>query len=88
MCQNDATEKTGSIKGLLLYPNPANDYIRIKLTGTDKIQDIKISDLAGRIVYNVQQADLINTSALSSGIYFVKVRDEGIYYNGSFIIQR
>ena len=60
----------------------------IKITGKEKIEKVEISDIAGRVVYNAQQVDLINTSLFSSGIYFVKVRNEGVYYNSSFILQK
>ena len=42
-------------KKLLLYPNPAQDYLRIKLNGSDKIEEINILDITGRIVFNSQQ---------------------------------
>jgi hypothetical protein len=69
-----------------VYPNPATDYINVKLSGTLIVSDIYLYDFTGKLIYQTQISnDNINLSAttqidvksLNSGIYFVKLVDSG-----------
>lgn len=61
-------------KDLSVYPNPATSEIYLKITGTDSY-DYEISDISGRVLLSgpLENNDRINVSALSQGVYFVKV---------------
>jgi hypothetical protein len=64
---------------LTLYPNPVKDVLQID-TGEFRINRIEILDLTGRIVqqHRISRSQ-INVSALSQGIYFLKLEtDKGI----------
>jgi len=74
------------------YPNPASGYLMLPLSkGLDEAS-VRITDLAGKIVFSSQvlNADRIelNTSAFSEGIYFVQLQAPGIIDTRKFIIAR
>ena len=73
---------------LLIYPNPAREYVKIEITGIEKVYSILVSDITGRIIFSGNQSNIINTSSFSPGIYFVKTIYDGGSLNGSFIINR
>ncbi len=60
-----------------VYPNPANGYI--KLTSENIINDVKVIDIAGKVLlnnYGVSNTKVeINTNELPGGIYFIHVND-------------
>ncbi len=66
----------------VLFPNPAEDVLYLKLKTTTTNQQISITDLSGREVYkNVipsQTSELIEipVSKLSSGTYFIQLQNE------------
>lgn len=59
---------------LIIYPNPANDFIEIK-TNLD-FTTIVIMDVTGNIVKKTHYQSNINISDLSNGIYFIKLVGE------------
>ena len=61
---------------LVVYPNPANDFITI--SGLTEQTSLKIIDVSGRIISNQiisTENSTINTSNLNSGIYFISLYD-------------
>ena len=62
--------------GIQVFPNPASDFINIKLTKSG-IYDIEIKDIQGRIVLKVENAQSektkININKLSKGSYILSV---------------
>ena len=56
-----------------LYPNPANDELTIE--SANEISEVQIIDLSGNVISHVDYTTQINISALSSGMYIVKVVD-------------
>ena len=73
---------------LLLYPNPANEYVRLKYTGEISISQVIILDITGREIFSVHNSDIIDTTILTTGLYNVKANVEGKWFNGTFIISR
>ena len=64
------------------YPNPVQDVINIKISGSNKIEAIKILDLKGSELYmdeSKTKESFINTSFLSSGVYLLYIKTD----NGS-----
>lgn len=55
------------------YPDPATSIIH--LSGVTDIAELNIYDITGQRMMQQTNADLINVSALSSGIYTLHVRD-------------
>ena len=61
-------------QAIFMFPNPAEgDYVYL----TNTIHNVEIFDAVGNIVSTQAQADLINVSELSAGMYIVK-SDEGL----------
>jgi hypothetical protein len=58
-----------------VYPNPANDFIQIKLSINDPAKySVTIIDVAGReVLTHSLTNDKIDISALKSGMYFIKL---------------
>jgi uncharacterized repeat protein (TIGR02543 family) len=60
-----------------IYPNPAKDELRIE-TGELLIKRVEIVDITGKIIINCQLPVInsINVSALSQGVYFIRVETD------------
>jgi hypothetical protein len=68
--------------GVMIYPNPVTDKLNIVTNGT--ISNISITDFSGKVVFKgVSQS--IDISALSKGVYFVKVETAQGISNTKFI---
>ncbi|MDQ3109328.1 MAG: T9SS type A sorting domain-containing protein [Bacteroidota bacterium] len=72
-----AVAPTNKNATLLLYPNPAEDFLMINLIDGNSITQIEIFDASGRVVkrLNVGNVSSIYTGDLESGIYFIKILD-------------
>jgi len=91
------TDPTPLGTGVEVYPNPATDFINVKLFGSDARKfRIEIINIAGTIVssttmdfitnYNiVQQIDITN---LTFGFYFVRVASDDAKINRVFKIEK
>jgi hypothetical protein len=91
------TDPTPLGTGVDVYPNPATDFINVKLFGSDARKfRIEIINIAGTIVssttmdfitnYNiVQQIDITN---LTFGFYFVRVASDDAKINRVFKIEK
>jgi len=72
-----------------IYPNPAKNLINIK--SSDKIENVKIYNLTGQIVFDKMINDnsvQINTSEYKSGIYFIKIRTKDGLINKKITITK
>lgn len=61
-----------------IYPNPATNSLTI---GTEEMVNVKISDLTGKTVLNIAQANsekTINIESLAPGMYMVNVSNQNI----------
>jgi hypothetical protein len=75
------------IAGLNIYPNPVTNgvlYINSNVTST-KI--VAIFDLLGKEVLQTKTSNEVNVSNLKSGIYFVKITEEGKSATRKLVIQ-
>ena len=91
------TDPTPAGTGVDIYPNPATDFINVKLFGSEARKfRIEIINLAGTIVsstgmdfitnYNiVQRIDITN---LTFGFYFVRVASDDAKINRVFKIEK
>lgn len=74
-----------SINEMQIYPNPANNNLTLKVDYFEPSQKITITDITGKILYTQSVQGLqtiINTSSLTSGIYFLNVE------NGTDVISK
>jgi PKD repeat protein len=58
-------------KKLTIYPNPATDFIDLKIDF--QYTDISIIDVTGKTIKQVDTASKIEVSNLTPGVYFIKV---------------
>lgn len=73
----------GLDKQLIIYPNPAKDYIFIKNNHQKiTIKQVRIVDVYGRIVYHEKFNPRIDISKLINGTYFIylKLCEENEFY--------
>lgn len=78
---------------LLLYPNPASDFVNIELKGlnTNLIENIRLTNNLGQqIVFMNLNTDkyALNTNDLIPGFYFLQVESEGKIISKKFSVQR
>jgi uncharacterized protein YciU (UPF0263 family) len=67
--------ETSRHSGIQVYPNPANNYLRISNAG--QVFDVSIFNTIGQHVLSVQNQEQIDISALDSGLYFIQVNSKG-----------
>lgn len=65
------------LESLNIYPNPANDELKISWDRTEDVA-VRLFDARGQLIYYNKQTSLvtpleINTSQLATGVYFLKV---------------
>lgn len=62
---------------ILIYPNPANDYITIENNNKD-FNQIKIYDIKGSLLINqkLNNENKVYVKSLSEGVYFIKVGND------------
>jgi hypothetical protein len=63
-----------------LYPNPVKSIINLSSTNGSSIDNVKLTDINGRIVsdtnFSSTQNAEINVANLAAGVYFVKIQSE------------
>ena len=65
----------------IIYPNPTNNILNIKLNKLASNQKIFISNLLGELIYEMpinNKAEQINVSTFDNGIYFVHIIGDNI----------
>ena len=83
-CDIDDVEENTVGNSISIYPNPANEIIKI-LNNNLSISGIEIIDLTGRIVLSTEKCGDINISELAEGQYFVKIIGETTIVKKLFI---
>ncbi len=65
--------ETAKNKRLLIYPNPAGNYVNIALPDPGTVQQVVVHTLAGEVVYRASASGsaIINTESWPAGTYFV-----------------
>jgi hypothetical protein len=70
-----------SFNSFQIYPNPSSETIYIKNNLSTQIQNIKIIDFAGKMIYYVNDnLSEINLSKLETGVYFLLITSESKSY--------
>ncbi|RCW90763.1 Ig-like domain-containing protein [Winogradskyella arenosi] len=68
-----------------MYPNPASDYVNVKISGLLNVSVINIYEVTGKLVQQVRVTNeplsltvtkQIEVSGLQSGVYFIKLVDQ------------
>ena len=74
---------------IVLYPNPANDVVRI--SGNDQMvyREIVIFDLAGRVVKQAFNCNEMDVNDLNSGVYMLQVvKENGAHETTKLLISK
>ncbi|MBD8083623.1 T9SS type A sorting domain-containing protein [Chryseobacterium caseinilyticum] len=77
VCSNLSVEETAVDAGLQFYPNPVQDLLTIK--SKNKLESYEVYSSAGQTVLRGSLGNnnaQINMSALTAGVYYVKVKTE------------
>ena len=66
---------------MTLYPNPAKEYVDVRVDGDVNVTGMEVYDVYGKVVRTVVGANnntsiRINVSDLSAGMYLVRVTTE------------
>ena len=67
-----------------VVPNPSSDFIKVKLPNFQKIDDIEIFDVSGRLVFKSPNK-YVNVSSFKNGIYIINVRSDNKSFQTKFI---
>lgn len=77
---------------ILIYPNPVDDYITIKLPATENQNVIfSLFDISGRKIMEIKPAgktEQINFSAFTSGIYIIQAKHKNQIIKSFKIIKK
>lgn len=70
-------DEASSNVSMSLYPNPANNSVKLSIAGVSGNVNCTVLDMSGRVVYsktvNAEEATTINVSNFAKGAYFVRV---------------
>lgn len=73
-----ASIKDNAIPGLSIYPNPVTDGTLNIKTLANAEKSVQIFDVLGKNVLNtVTSGETVNVTSLNSGVYIVKITEEG-----------
>lgn len=86
-CDIDEIEENMTENGISIYPNPANNVVKILNDNNLNIIKIEIVDLTGRIVLSTEKNADINVSELTEGQYFMKIIGESTIVKKLFIVK-
>ena len=75
-----------------LYPNPAREYIDVRVDGDVNVKAIEVYDVYGKVVRDVEtlratslQTTRINVSGLANGMYFARVSTDAGMVTKTFV---
>jgi hypothetical protein len=71
-----------------LYPNPAREYVDIRIDGDVNVTAMEVYDVYGKLVNTVtvvENPTRINVSSLADGMYFVRVTTEAGAVTKTFV---
>jgi hypothetical protein len=78
---------------ILMFPNPANEEVHVKMSSLGKEPDISLWDYTGRMIVSSVSPEgpgqwKINVTNLPSGLYLVRVTSAGLSRVAKFYIRR
>lgn len=90
-------KENSAIASIKLFPNPANDVLNLNYTLKNKTAvQLELTDVLGKVqsVQNTETVvagenkNVINTSSLKPGVYFIRIKQNGaVIYSSKFIKQ-
>ena len=72
-----STEEFGTTTSFSMYPNPTNGNTVTISSASNNAKDVQVYSILGKQVINTTITNTLNVSALQSGIYIVKITENG-----------
>lgn len=77
--------------GILIYPNPSNGLINIKINSFIGKATVEVVDINGRVVYSLNNTEFSNEKSidlnhLQAGVYVVKISGDELNYTKKIIL--
>ena len=89
-CDSSTSLRESTLAGLSVFPNPARDYVTVKLPAHRQNAGIKLIDATGRTVIR-RKADealeRLDLRTLSSGVYLLRITSEGWAESRRIVVQ-
>ncbi len=86
-----STEENALDSGFRVFPNPSNGQITINVAGTFGNGQVRIFDINGREVFNMdatlQGSISVNAAGLSKGVYIMSITSESNSFTSKLIIE-
>ncbi|MDC0380692.1 lamin tail domain-containing protein [Flavobacteriaceae bacterium] len=73
----------GAVSDVIIYPNPVQNILYVK--GSSEAYSIEIYSLIGQLVKTVSNANEIDVSLLSQGVYLIRISNENVSTTQRFI---
>ena len=75
-----------------LFPNPANNHLTIALGSNNKIVQVTIADITGKVIYTTIATDTqkveVNTKDFAEGIYVVQIQAAGFIGTKKLVVEK
>lgn len=76
-----------STLGIMVYPNPSNSLIHLKMSANVKVKKVALIDVAGKQVFSQNNEQPIDVSQLTKGMYILTVQsDAGTVINKKVLV--
>lgn len=75
-------------RDIVLYPNPAKDFLKFKMGEECKLESVRILSISGKVLLNIadiHSSESINISKFSPGLYIVEVKIKSKVFRKSMI---
>ena len=76
-----------SINGLNVYPNPVTSGTVFINTDSSDVKSVSIFDVLGKQVLKTKTTNAVNVSALTSGVYIMKITENGATATRKLVIK-
>lgn len=93
-CNFDSLRQAVSIKEVSqnpvrIYPNPTNNSFKVELEGYRKIEQVSITDVSGKAIWNIKKykGESISVGHFAPGIYHVHITQNGKKYFNKIVVQ-
>jgi len=72
-----------------LFPNPATDYLNIKLNNLEQLKKVNVYNTLGKLINTINiDSPNLNISALNSGMYFLEIETNTNTYSKTIIVKK
>jgi len=80
-----------SKSGIKVFPNPSKGAFFIDSEQGEKINEVKVYDLLGKLVYEATELNISNHKVILGeaipGLYLIEIRTDSILYSSKIVIQ-